>query len=130
MKKFFLSISLSLFLILNFNLVTVSAVAESYGLEETALTAFGNTTIKEQSDKTSVPKVIGHIIDVILSLLGIIFLIIIIYGGLMWMTAGGNDEKVGKAIKIFTAASFGLLIVIAAFLITSYIGNAFINSLK
>ena len=39
-------------------------------------------------------------------------------------------KTVGTAIKIFTAASFGLLIVIAAYLITRYIGTAFINSLR
>ena len=44
---------------------------------------------------------IGKIIQVFLGLLGVIFLILLIYAGWMWMTSQGNEEKVEKAIKEF-----------------------------
>ena len=105
------------------------AASSSFGLDETANTAFNNTGIPHDSNVDLVLTV-GKLVNVVLSFLGIIFLIIIIYGGFLWMTAGGAEEKVKAAIAIFTNASLGLIIVIAAYLITRYIGTAIINSLK
>ena len=100
----------------------------SYGLDAAAKEAFKDAP--QLQSNASVSQIAGRVINIVLSFVGIIFLILIIYGGFIWMTAGGSEEKVGTAIKIFTAASFGLLIVIAAHLITRYIGTAFINSLR
>jgi len=67
--------------------------------------------------------IIGVIIGVILSLLGVIFLVLIIYGGFLWMTAAGNEDRVAKAKKIIQNSIVGLIIVIAAYAITVFIGT-------
>lgn len=67
--------------------------------------------------------IIGVIIGVILSFLGVIFLLLIIYGGFLWMTAAGNEEKVTKAKKIIQNSIVGLIIVIAAYAITVFVGT-------
>ncbi|OGF26555.1 hypothetical protein A2477_00205 [Candidatus Falkowbacteria bacterium RIFOXYC2_FULL_47_12] len=114
-----------------FFIVPQMTLAQSdYGLGATASDAFKGTTIQAQSEKASVATIVGRVINVVLSFVGVVFLILIIYGGFIWMTAGGSEEKVGQAINIFTAAAYGLMIVIAAFLITRYIGTALINSLQ
>ena len=59
----------------------------------------------------------------ILSFLGAIFLILMIYSGYMWMTARGNDTQVTKARTIMTQAVVGLVIVITAYAITIFIGT-------
>ena len=61
------------------------------------------------------------IIQHILGLLGIIFLILIIWGGYDWMFSGGNEEKVGKAKLRIRMAINGLIIILAAYVITSFI---------
>ena len=65
--------------------------------------------------------VIAGIINVIMGFLGIIAVIIILIGGFMWMTAGGNEEKVGKAKKMIMSGIIGLVIVIAAFAIARFV---------
>ena len=65
----------------------------------------------------------GSVIGTILSFLGVIFLILTIAGGIMWMTAGGNTEQVAKARKLITSAVIGLIIVFAAYALTSFIGD-------
>ena len=45
------------------------------------------------------PVIIGNILGVALGLLGIVFLVLMLYAGFMWMTAGGNDDKVGEGRK-------------------------------
>jgi len=39
----------------------------------------------------------------------------------MWMTAGGNDEKIEKAKKLISAAVIGLIIVLLAWAIVIFV---------
>lgn len=64
---------------------------------------------------------IGNVIGYILGFLGVIALIIVIWAGFNWMTAGGNDEKVGKAKKWMINGLIGLGIVILAYSITTFV---------
>ena len=70
---------------------------------------------------TTLAEIIARIIKVALSLLGIIFLVLIIYAGFMWMTSAGNEERISKAKKIMAAAIIGLAIVMAAYAITIFV---------
>lgn len=72
------------------------------------------------TDQT-LPQMIADIINVVLSLLGTIFVILIIYAGYHWMTAGGDKEKVTKAGDTIKAAILGLIIVAGAYVITYFV---------
>src|SRR3989338_10590679 len=61
-----------------------------------------------------------------LSLLGIIFLVLVVWSGLQWMSAGGNEDKIGEAKKRIVRASIGLGITLSAFII-SYAVYAFLT---
>lgn len=65
--------------------------------------------------------VIGQIITIALSFLGVVFLLLMIYGGYLWMTAHGNEEQVKKARNIIVAAAIGAVIVISAYAISYYV---------
>jgi len=62
-----------------------------------------------------------NIIQWILGFLGLIAVIIILYGGFVWMTAAGNEEKVSKAKKVIGAAVVGLIIVLLAWAIVMFV---------
>ncbi|HEX9664618.1 MAG TPA: pilin [Patescibacteria group bacterium] len=66
-------------------------------------------------------ETVGDIIQVFLGFLGTIALILVLYGGFMWMTAGGNEEKVTKAKTLLRNAVIGLIIVISAYSITYFV---------
>ena len=76
----------------------------------------------------SLPSVIGKILQVVLSFLGLIALIIIVYGGFMWMTAGGAEEKVKKAKDLMINGIIGLVIIILAYAIASFIITSIISA--
>jgi pilus assembly protein TadC len=61
------------------------------------------------------------IINIILSFLGLVALVIILFGGFKWMTSAGNQEEIGKAKKILIAGLIGLIIVLLSWGITNYI---------
>lgn len=68
------------------------------------------------------PRVITvRIINFALSLLGIVSVLIILYAGFTWMTAGGNDEKVDSAKKILFAAVMGLIIIMVSYSIMNFV---------
>lgn len=74
---------------------------------------------------TQDPRIIAaNVIRVLLGFLGIIAVVIILFGGFKWMTAGGNDEKVGEARKLMTQGIIGLVIILAAWGIASFVVDA------
>ena len=64
---------------------------------------------------------IGTIISTVLGLLGIIFLILAVYAGFLWMTSQGSEEKVKKAQQILTSSIIGLIITLAAYAIADFV---------
>lgn len=68
--------------------------------------------------KNTPESVIASIIQTALSFLGVIFLILMIYGGYLWMTARGNEEQSGKAKNTIVAAIIGIVIVLSAYAIS------------
>ena len=58
-----------------------------------------------------------------LSLLGIIAVVIILAGGFKWMTAGGNEDKVGEARKMIFSGIIGLAIILSAWAIALFVLN-------
>ena len=71
--------------------------------------------------------VVGIIISSVLGFLGVIFGILIVYGGFLWMTAGGNDQEIDKAKKIIKNASIGLFVVLLSYSLSWLVLNIFVS---
>lgn len=69
----------------------------------------------------NITTMIGRIIQAFLGILGVVALVLIIYAGFLWMTAGGNDEQITKAKRMMAQAVIGLAIVLSSFAITSFV---------
>lgn len=72
--------------------------------------------------------VIATIIRAILGFLGVVAVVIILWGGFLWMTSGGQDEKVRNARKLIIMGIIGLAIVLAAYAIASFVINALVEA--
>jgi len=92
---------------------------------DTGLQEVGEATGLGSTD----PRIIaGRIIQYFLGFLGVIALILILYGGFIYMTSGGEEEKVGKAKKYIINAIIGLVIILSAFAITSYVMSSLLDA--
>lgn len=69
--------------------------------------------------------IVANILGLALSFLGIIFFLIIIAAGVIWMTAMGTSEKSEKAKDMLEAAVIGLIIVLGAYAITKFVFKSF-----
>jgi len=99
---------------------------DAFNQAENAANMAGYTT----GNSTQFTDIIGNVIFFILSLLGTIFLLLIIYSGFIWMTAGGNEQKVTKASEMIKQSIIGLLIVIGAYGISYFLISIFNGQLK
>ncbi|OGH72819.1 MAG: hypothetical protein A2921_00810 [Candidatus Magasanikbacteria bacterium RIFCSPLOWO2_01_FULL_43_20b] len=70
---------------------------------------------------------IGFLIQAVLSMLGVVFLILMVYAGYLWMTARGEEEQISKAHEIIIAAVIGMVIVVAAYSITTFVVPKILN---
>jgi hypothetical protein len=108
----------------------IAGAAPAASLQNAA--GFLKETAESQGAGYAKPKspsiIIGTIINDVLIFLGVIFLILTIYGGFLWMTAGGNEETLKKAKKWLVNAVIGLIIVLAAYSITSFVISKIISS--
>ena len=86
---------------------------------------FGVQPIQENTQLGSddIRVTVAKIINVFLILLGTIAFGLVVYGGFVYMTSGGSEEKVAQAKKILVNATIGLAIVLSAFAITQFVLN-------
>lgn len=91
-----------------------AVLADEYGLDKTAETA----GLKIERD---LPTMIGDILGTALSFISVLFFILMLYGGFLWMTARGNSDQEGKARDTIFGAVIGLIIVLAAYAITQFV---------
>ncbi len=88
------------------------------GLSQTGTEAYGTL------DQSVGEWVGSKIIVPALSLVGIIFLILMIYAGFLWMTAGGKPDNTTKAKDMMIRAVIGVIIIAAAYAVTNFVFNA------
>jgi len=98
-------------------------LAQDYGLNETVQEIDAFKDQNPQTDINFIQTKAGQIIGTALSFVGILFLILVIYAGIMWMTAQGNEQKVTKAKDLLINSIVGLIIVFAAYAITAFVGE-------
>jgi phage shock protein PspC (stress-responsive transcriptional regulator) len=72
-------------------------------------------------DAPGVAELTANLINALLSLLGIAFLLLLIYAGILYMLASGDEEKVKKAKRVIVNAVIGLVLVVSAYAIASFI---------
>ena len=120
-KKIVGAVGLSAIMLMPAILATSPALAATTSdsifdnLQRVASPSYGTT------DENTLLENIANIIKVVLSLLGFIFVILMIYAGILWMTAAGNEKQVQKAKDIVSRAAIGLIIVVSAYAITYFI---------
>lgn len=90
-----------------------------------ALAGTVNSELPESAlnENGDLPTIIGGVINVFLGVLGVIALGYALYGGYLWMTAAGNEEKIEQAKKTLRNGVIGLVIILMSAAIVNFILN-------
>lgn len=93
-----------------------------------AKTDLGEVGSQIGADATNtLPDIIGNVIKVLLSVLGIVFVVLVVYAGFLYLTSAGEDEKVKKAKKLLSQSVIGLVIIVAAYAIAAFVVDALVR---
>ena len=86
------------------------------GLEE-----IGDTAYEAGAGTPPLPTIVANLIRIALTFLTVLFLAVVVYGGFVWMTAGGNEDRVGQARSYIMNGTIGVIIILAAYAITVFV---------
>lgn len=89
----------------------------------TAADAAGFGTPQENKITT----VFAKFVNAILGLVGILFLVILVYGGTLYLTSGGDKDKIEKAKKMLISAIIGTVIIVISYALTTFIFGQLAN---
>lgn len=103
---------------------TVSAQTSSLDVWGNTQNSYANIGLSDTDPR----DVVANVIKVVLGFLGTIAVVLIIVAGFQWMTAAGSEDKIAKAKKIMTAAVIGLVIVLMAYALSTFVINAIIGA--
>lgn len=123
--RFAISASLGLALAFPFMHGSFVQAAGQLSSDDLLGSEFGDSTGLGQGD---LKATIGSLINVALQFLGVVTVVIILYGGFKWMTAGGNEEKVGEAKRLIIAGIIGLAIILSAYAISSFVISSILTA--
>lgn len=107
-------------------LVPVAASAQltpdSTGLSQAAEgTGLLNVCGTASSPTACIAAVVGRAVQVVLGLLGIILLVLLMYAGVLWMTAGGDEKKVKEARTMIVNAVAGMVVIAVSYAVASFV---------
>lgn len=72
-------------------------------------------------ENATIPEVINKVTRFALGIVGAVFLIYFIYGGLLWMTAGGDPKQVTKGKTALVQSATGIVIVVFSYSVIGFI---------
>jgi len=85
---------------------------------------YGLDSVPSDVPRGEIGDTIVRVVQYVLGLVGVILFVMIIYGGILYMTAAGNEEQAKKAKSVLTYAIIGIVIIAFAFIIAEFVINA------
>lgn len=99
------------------------ALAADFGFNEVSNGLSGSLAI------TDPRMVVGRVIQIILSFLGAIAVLLVMYAGFLWMTSDGDEEKITRAKGILRNAVIGLVIILSSWAIATFVLFQLVNAI-
>ena len=113
-------IATALLVIVGLFMFSAVCSAGNYGLKGVAVDA-GLATEETPGAGLGLPIYIGNVVGTAMSLVAILFFILMVYGGYMWLVSRGNEEMSKKGTETIFGAIIGLIIVLGAYVLTNFI---------
>lgn len=115
-----------LIVVVIFNVISLSALAQTVPINPASKADYLLSIIEETvglQDSYPLPpeEVIANLVYVALGTVGLILIVLIIYGGWVWGTARGNEERATYAQNLIRNAIIGVIIIFSSFFITAFV---------
>lgn len=121
MKKIIVVFLFSLILIPFYGALAVGSDNSTGVTANANITPGAGVNLKNPIKVNSPQQLIGQVINSVLGIVGSIALLMFIWGGFLWMTAAGNDEKIQQGKKTLTWSALGLVVIFSSYALVSYL---------
>lgn len=75
----------------------------------------------------SFPALVNNVIKGVLGLVGAVALVMIVIGGITWMTSAGNADRVRRGKDTLLWAILGLIIIFVSYAVINFVFTALLN---
>jgi len=73
---------------------------------------------------TDLPTFIGRIIKWVLGIIGVVMIAMFVYGGVMYATSAGNEDRIETGKKVMVYTIVGVIIIALAYVLTDFVIDA------
>jgi len=94
---------------------TVSELSNQY------LTNAGTAAGFDTTKNVNVQASVAGIVNIVLSFVGLAFFIMILYGGIKWMTSAGNEKVIEESKALMVNATIGLIVIMLSYAISYFV---------
>ncbi|MBI2427132.1 MAG: hypothetical protein HYV34_04770, partial [Candidatus Kerfeldbacteria bacterium] len=101
--------------------------ASFFVFRETSAVSFFDPASTLGLAETNLLDVVMRILQWVLGLMALVAVIFIIYGGIVWMTSQGSEDKIERAKKIIINAVVGLVVVLLSWAIVFFVNGVLNN---
>lgn len=95
--------------------------ARAFDFSKTLDIVAGNAGLPTGEAANDLPSIVGEILYAAIVILGVVFILLAVFSGIKWMTAGGNQEKVEEAKKALSGSAIGAAVTIMAYAIVTFV---------
>jgi hypothetical protein len=110
-----------LMLALTLGVSAAPLAASAQGLGGVLSSGLNKAAPAELKGATDPNAIIGNLISAVIGFLGVVLFLYLLYGGFLWMTAGGDAGQVKTATAVIRNAIIGLVIITLAYSISYFI---------
>ncbi len=101
--------------------LTVLAAPVIYNVDTIATGVESAGSTAGLGDASDLPSLVGRGVGVLLGILGLLFVVLTVYAGFLYLTAQGEDTNVKKAKKMLSQAVIGLILTVSAYAISNVV---------
>ena len=109
------------------NLFLVFAMIISFITKTEEASAQIGITIKNPISTSDFAKIVENTLLWLLSVAGVITIFMLVVGGIMYMTAGGDEQKVATAKKVITWTIIGLGLILISYSIIAVLDQILVQ---
>jgi hypothetical protein len=86
-----------------------------------SLDSAGEAIYGSSSGEMSLEATLARYVGVVLGLLSIFAFLIVVYAGVLWMTAGGKSDQIEKSKSLLRDGAIGLVIILSAYVVSNLV---------
>jgi len=85
---------------------------------------FGLEEVQGTPKDLTIPGILATIADMLIGMAGFYLVVMLIYGGIVYLTSAGNEKRVETGKNVITYAIIGIVIVFASYLVAQFVIQA------